>query len=80
MNTFCFTESFGCPETRDTVVASSKITAILVTTLTLFENRIKYVFGAFILLMTFDKSMSNDFLLEYVQGNPSYLGRVSDGR
>ena len=24
------------------------------------------------LLMTFDETMSNDFLLEYVKGNPSY--------
>ena len=32
------------------------------------------------LLMTFDETMSNDFLLEYVQGNPSYLGRDSDDR
>ena len=77
---FVLLSQFSCPEIRDTVVASSKITAILATTLTLFENRIKYVFGAFMLLITFDKTMSNDFLLEYVKGNPSYLGRVSDGR
>ena len=32
------------------------------------------------LLMTFDETMSNDFLLEYVKGNPSYLGRESDDR
>ena len=57
-----------------------KSLAILATTLRLFENRIKYVFGAFMLLITFDKTMSNDFLLEYVKGNPSYLDRVSDGR
>ena len=57
-----------------------KITPILATTLTLFENRIKWVFGAFMLLMTFDETMSNDFLLEYVKGNPSYLRRESDDR
>ena len=32
------------------------------------------------LLMKFDKTMSNDFLLKCVKRNPSYLGRVSDGR
>ena len=32
------------------------------------------------LLMTFDEMMSNDFLLEYVKGNSSYLGRESDDR
>ena len=32
------------------------------------------------LLMTFDETMSNDFLLEYVKGNPSYLGREYDDR
>ena len=37
-------------------------------------------FCAFMLLMTFDEMMSNDFLLEYVKGNSSYLGRESDDR
>ena len=32
------------------------------------------------LLMTFDEMMSNDYLLEYVKGNPSYLGREYDDR
>ena len=32
------------------------------------------------LLMTFDEMMLNDFLLEYVKGNSSYLGRESDDR
>ena len=32
------------------------------------------------LLMTLDEMISNDFLLKYVKGNPSYLGRESDDR
>ena len=61
LNAFSFTKSFGLPETHDTVVTSSKNHRHIGHYFDTFWNRIKRVFGAFMLLMTFDETMSNDF-------------------